>query len=200
MFILSEVAEEVREASHLRDADRFIAAYLYNIRNETTAEWIYLFTRMGSSPMVLFLSSVLTLALFYKRRFSAWIALFSALIASSISAYAGKVYYKLPRPHDLAWYEEFSYSFPSGHATIAMAFYGILFYFLVLYVKNTKLKLSFAFIGFIFILSMGFSRVYLGVHYLSDVISGFLIGFVWFLFSVTLLGWLDFRNEHRRQN
>jgi len=199
-FILSELAEEVREASRLRDLDRFLARYFFDLRDEGMADLIYHFTRLGSSPVVLTVLGVLSAFFFFKNRLNAWIAIFSSLVTSALTAYAGKVYYQYPRPHALAWYEEFSWTFPSGHATVAMAYYGILFYLLVMYVKMHKLKIIVAVVGMIFILAMGFSRVYLGVHYLSDVISGYCIGFVWLLFSVTLLGWLDFRNEIRRQN
>ncbi|MBK9400642.1 MAG: phosphatase PAP2 family protein [Bacteroidetes bacterium] len=199
-FILSELAEEVREASRLRDLDRLLAQYFFNLRSEAWANRIYHFTRLGSSPTVLTLLGLLSLFFLVKKRMNAFIAILSALTTSAMTAFAGKLYYKYPRPVDQAWYEEFSWSYPSGHATVAMAYYGMLFYLLVMHSENLKWKGIVAAVGVMFILAMGFSRVYLGVHYLSDVISGYCIGFVWLLFSVTLLGWLDFRNEIRRQN
>ena len=194
-FILSEVAEEIREVSRLRAIDRSISLYFFEHRVDVLAHWIYRFTRLCSSPTVIGVLCVIVLLLWKNNRFSALIAILSSLTASSLTVFAGKVYYKIPRPPGMAWYEEFSYSFPSGHATIAMAYYGLLFYLLLLYVKSPGFKYIVFISGVMFIFSMGFSRVYLGVHYLSDVLSGFAIGFIWLLFSITLLGWLDFRKE-----
>ncbi len=198
MIILSELAEEVREASSLRNLDRFLALFFFNHRDENFAQLLYRFTRLGSSPTVLLMLSVLSFLLLKRNRFHALIAVGASLLTSSMTAYLGKVYYKVPRPRELAWYEEFSFSFPSGHATVAMAYYGVLFYLLVMYVSHPVLKKMLTLFALFFILTMGFSRVYLGVHYLSDVISGFCIGFVWLLFAVALLGWMDFRRDHLR--
>ncbi|MBL7924245.1 MAG: phosphatase PAP2 family protein [Bacteroidia bacterium] len=196
-FILSEMAEELREASRLRNVDRLLAQYFYVNRHEGLAQFIYRFTRLGSSPTVLTVLAALGFLLLRRNRFHAFAAIVASLCTSSLSAYAGKVYYQVPRPHELAWYEEFSYSFPSGHATVAMAYYGILFYLLVMYMKDKRFKIGISLLAALFIFAMGFSRVYLGVHYLSDVLSGFAIGFVWLLFSIALLSWLDFRRELR---
>ncbi len=195
MFILSELAEEVREISKLRSVDRRLAAFFFSIRDEKIAVPVYHFTRLGSSPTVLAVWGVITLVLLRKKASNSWLAIVASLAVSSLTAYAGKIYYRFPRPVDTAWYEEFSYSFPSGHATVAMAYYGLLFYLLFLHVKTSKLKALVFISAVLFITAMGFSRVYLGVHYLSDVLSGLSIGFVWLLFSVTLLGWLDFRKD-----
>lgn len=199
-IILSEIAEEIRVVSKLRTMDMQLSLYLFKNRSDFTAEKLLYFTRLGSSPTVLAVFGVLTFILIARKRFHAWIAILAALVTSTMTAYAGKVYYKFPRPPAFAWYEEFSYSFPSGHATVTMAYYGLLFYLLMMFVERSVVKLAIAFFAFLFIGFMGFSRVYLGVHYLSDVISGFGIGFVWLLFSITLLGWLDFRKGLKVKN
>ncbi len=194
-FILSSVAEELIEFSRLAKIDQDLSYYLFTHRNEQVAQVVYFFTRMGSAPTVASVMLVFASVMIWKRRFHALIALIAALTASTLTAFVGKWYYHFPRPKGLAWYEEFSFSFPSGHATVAMAFYGFLFYLLLMYLSSVKWR-SFVFIlAILFILGMGFSRIYLGVHYLSDVIGGFAIGFVWLIFSMALLSWLDFRKE-----
>lgn len=82
---------------------------------------------------------------------------------------------------------ETSSSFPSAHATVSIVFYAFIFYLLA---KNYKNKLSkFLLISAMFIVPflLGFSRLYLGVHYLSDVLAGYAIGDVWFLIGVYLI-------------
>lgn len=196
-LVMSELAEEVVEISSLKNLDLSLAAYFYENRSSSLGGFLYGFTKTGSSPIVLSVLGLLTLGAVWKKRFNALIAILSALTFSTMTAFIGKVYYRIPRPHDLAWYEEFSWSFPSGHATVAVAYYGILFYLLVHAVNDSRLKFMIRFGAVFFILLIGFSRIYLCVHYLSDVLAGYAIGLLWFLFSVALLSWLDFRKELR---
>jgi len=106
----------------------------------------------------------------------------------------GKIAFHRPRPK-LAIYIEHSFSFPSGHATIAVAFYGFLTYILIRNFKQWKTKVNIFFIGITLILLLGFSRLYLGVHYVSDVWGGYLIGTLWLIISISISEWLYSRHK-----
>ena len=80
-----------------------------------------------------------------------------------------------PRPNEFRIIEETGYSFPSGHSMVSMAFYGYLIYLIYRYVKNKYLKWTLIVLLIILICTIGISRIYLGVHYTSDVLGGFLI-------------------------
>ena len=80
-----------------------------------------------------------------------------------------------PRPNEFRIIEETGYSFPSGHSMVSMAFYGYLIYLIYRYVKNKYVKWVLIVLLSILICTIGISRIYLGVHYTSDVLGGFLI-------------------------
>lgn len=86
-----------------------------------------------------------------------------------------------PRPEGYRLIAESGYSFPSGHSMVSMAFYGLIIYLIWKMVKNKRIKyVACGILGFL-IPMIGFSRIYLGVHYASDVIGGFAISIVYLL-------------------
>lgn len=80
-----------------------------------------------------------------------------------------------PRPTEFRIIEETGYSFPSGHSMVSLAFYGYLIYLIYRYIKNKYVKWTLITILSILICLIGISRIYLGVHYTSDVLGGFLL-------------------------
>ena len=82
--------------------------------------------------------------------------------------------------------EEIGYSFPSGHAMVSMAFYGFFIYLIYVYCDKKKFKWPLIIFLTINILAIGISRVYLGVHYLSDVIAGFTFSLAYLIVFVYL--------------
>lgn len=92
-----------------------------------------------------------------------------------------------PRPTEFRIIEETGYSFPSGHSMISMAFYGYLIYLIYKYVKNKYVKWISIIILSILICSIGISRIYLGVHYTSDVLGGFFISISYLVIYISLI-------------
>jgi len=78
-------------------------------------------------------------------------------------------------------------SFPSGHAFMSVTFYGLLVYIVWQTVKPTWLRWTLAFLLLMLILVIGFTRIYLRVHYPSDVFAGFATGFLWLVISIWTL-------------
>ena len=82
-------------------------------------------------------------------------------------------------------------SFPSGHAIMAVTFYGLLIYILQHTIEVDWLKWIVTMLVIVLIILIGFSRIYLRVHYASDVLGGFIIGLLWLLISLAILKWLE---------
>ena len=103
------------------------------------------------------------------------VSIFSNLVIITALNQLLKNILQRPRPTEYRIIEETGYSFPSGHSMISMAFYGYLIYLIYKYVKNKYVKWIFMALLSLLIRSIGISRIYLGVHYTSDVLGGFLI-------------------------
>lgn len=99
-----------------------------------------------------------------------------ASIASVVVNNIIKIIIKRERPNFLVLSNETSYSFPSGHSMISILFFGSIIYLVNKY--NIKYKKTITILLSIFIILVGLSRLYLGVHFLTDVIGGYLCGFI----------------------
>jgi undecaprenyl-diphosphatase len=115
------------------------------------------------------------------------------VLGTEIFVFLGKLVFERPRPIDVAYFLEKSYSFPSGHAAIACALFGFLIYYSWRNLKKINTKINLLFLGLIFILAIGFSRLYLGVHFLSDVLGGYLLGLFWLIIGINLVEWPSFK-------
>lgn len=93
-----------------------------------------------------------------------------------------KSIFKRPRP-ELALFVEKEYSFPSGHSLIGFAFYGLLAYYIYKYYNGSWKRVMTTFL-ILFPLMIGMSRIYLGVHYASDVFAGLILGAFWLILCI----------------
>lgn len=92
-----------------------------------------------------------------------------------------------PRPNEFRLITETGYSFPSGHSMVSMAFYGFLIYLIYKLVKNSKIKWTLIISLSIIICTIGISRIYLGVHYASDVLAGFTISISYLVIYTSII-------------
>lgn len=91
------------------------------------------------------------------------------------------------RPVGIRIIEEGGFSFPSGHSTVSMAFYGYLIYLIFKNVKSRILKISLITGLSILIILIGLSRIYLGVHFISDVIGGYMLALLYLTVYTAIL-------------
>ena len=129
-------------------------------------------TNFGGAIFLIVLTIVLFIVIKNKK---IGVSIFSNLVIVTILNQLLKGILQRPRPTEYRIIEETGYSFPSGHSMISMAFYGYLIYLIYKYVKNKYIKWISIVVLSLLICTIGISRIYLGVHYTSDVLGGFLI-------------------------
>lgn len=98
-----------------------------------------------------------------------------------------KLIVQRPRPFGYNLIIENNYSFPSGHAMVSTAFYGFIMYLIYKNIKNKKLKRFLISSIFLLIILIMISRIYLGVHYLSDTLAGFSLAIVYLMVFITYI-------------
>ena len=105
--------------------------------------------------------------------------------------FALKHLFNRPRPDIPLLYEAKGLSFPSGHALMSVTFYGLLIYIVFKTYRDKDWKWIIISLLILLILVIGFTRIYLRVHYTTDVIAGYCIGFLWLVFAVWFLNRLE---------
>jgi undecaprenyl-diphosphatase len=103
---------------------------------------------------------------------------------------------RVPRPSPFFGHSPMSFSFPSGHALFSSCFFGAVALFFVRRTENRFHKLTISCVAVVLVSGIGFSRLYLGVHYLSDVAAGWLVGIFWFCVSDLIVS-AAFREKFR---
>jgi len=179
VFAFGSLADEILERESWYAFDRALAVALNRHATPLGADALGAITRLGDTRVItaLGLAVALGLALRGKRVLLAgWTA---AFIGGALLNLALKAVFQRARPEfDAPLATALGWSFPSGHAMGAMVAYGMLAYLLVL--RFGRAPAPFIVAGAsILVLGVGFSRVYLGVHYFSDVVGGYLSGIAW---------------------
>lgn len=170
--------------------DGIMSSFLFQKRNIIVLS-IFTFFSSFCDPLIIFSFMFLFsiyLAIINKKKFI--ILMFFSVLISGFSNIILKNIFLRPRPI-VSYYIENGYSFPSGHSTIAVAFYGFIIYFLLSNFKNNKKINTSVFFIILLILLIGLSRIYLGAHYFSDVLGGFILGLSIFLFVVFIFQKLE---------
>ena len=167
--------------------DERVFSYLSHFVNNTNTLIMQFFTFIGSHFFLL-PAWLVVITFYYFIRKNKWYFVKMIIIAVSnlLLMFGLKFFFNRPRPLIPLLKEVPGLSFPSGHAFMSFTFFGMLIYIVYREVKNIWLKWILIFILAIIILLIGLSRVYLRVHFASDVIAGFCFG----VLSLVILLWM----------
>lgn len=137
-------------------------------------------TALGSNVVTALAVAAVALFLLFQRRFAVMWLVLAASAGAFLLNYSAKTIIDRDRPEIVPHLREVSTpSFPSGHATLAAAVFMTLGVIVAQVVKGRTTKLYCLLFPMFMVFLVGLSRVYLGVHYPSDVVGGWLLGFVW---------------------
>lgn len=180
VWLLSEVAEgEIMKLDTL--AYRF---FVVTLRSDALTPIMEGFTSLSSVAVIL----VMALAV---AAFAPGKAPGRCVCANVVGALALNQVLKFivqrPRPDGYRLAVESSYSFPSGHSMISMAFYGLLIWMIWKYERDDVMRHVWCCLFGLIIVMVGISRIYLGVHYASDVIAGFCVSLIWLVFFTKVI-------------
>lgn len=139
-------------------------------------------TNFGGAIFLITLTVILVILIKNKK---IGLSIFSNLVIITVLNQLLKRILQRPRPTEFRIIEETGYSFPSGHSMVSMAFYGYLIYLIYKYVENRYVKWISIVLLSILICSIGVSRIYLGVHYTSDVLGGFLVSISYLILFIS---------------
>jgi membrane protein DedA with SNARE-associated domain/membrane-associated phospholipid phosphatase len=188
LLIFAAIAQSVLSHSAIVRFDLDLAETLHAGATPQGIAFWYLVTRFGTFPAVA-VAGVGFAAAYTSRR--GWLPLagwFAALAGSELLAWALKHAIHRERPiFEVAYAREATYSFPSSHVLGALVGYGMIVYFVACLTRSPVWRAAAAAAAGALVIAVGFSRLYLGLHFFSDVVGGLAAGAVWLTACVTAL-------------
>ena len=183
LILFLAIAEDVFTKELIRgDTIGYELVNTYLIRDSLTP-FAKIITWFGS-PICLILITILLFVLIKNKKIGLLITI--NLVAITILNQLLKFILQRPRPEEFRVINETGYSFPSGHSMISAAVYGLLIYLIYKNIKNKHTKNVLIIILSLLIIMIGISRIYLGVHYTSDVLAGFLLSISYLIFYINI--------------
>jgi undecaprenyl-diphosphatase len=165
--------------------DRNVISYIQGYETSILTNIMKIFSAIGETQPVVVIS-ILSIFFLYKvlKHRSELILFISVMVGANLIYSTLKQLFHRARPdlHRLA--EASNYSFPSGHATMAFALYGVLTFLLWRHIPTRIGRAIVIIFSAIMIIAIGISRIYLGVHYPSDIIAGYFISAFWLTFAI----------------
>ncbi len=175
LFILSLLSQSVGHYGSIKEVDTTIKPLIENTRNPGLTTLFLIITDLGDKVALISLTVLLSILLFLRKQKRHSLLLFFSMMTGSLVVYVTKSLFDIPRPL-FGLVEETSKSFPSGHATLSIIFASIICFIGFRKKLRYSTKVILLILCISFPLLVGFSRLYLGVHWFSDVIGGCLLG------------------------
>ncbi|WP_437634724.1 phosphatase PAP2 family protein [Sorangium sp. So ce854] len=179
-LVFVALAEAVSGGSPLVQVDLALARALYGATSSAGVAALGAFTHLGSGWALTVVALVVAAVLLGRRARVLAVGWLIALAGGGLLNYALKALFARPRPSfDDPLAVAAGWSFPSGHSMATFVTFGMLSYLGILFARTLRVRVAIVALAMSWTVAMGFSRMYLGVHYLSDVLAGFAAGSMW---------------------
>jgi len=196
LVLFSELAWKTVFRQTMSVFDNVIIWFIRYFASPNLDQIMTLITTLGNgSTYILLVLAILTVLALCQR----WIELAGLVICLSGSAVLNELLkhmFMRTRPADFRLITATGYSFPSGHAMVSLCFYGIMAFLIARNIHSWRWRLALGIGAALLIIIIGVSRIYLGVHYPSDVVAGYMAGATWLFFSIFLIMWWE--HNHRK--
>jgi undecaprenyl-diphosphatase len=179
--------------------DSSIFEYFQHFQSPGLTRVMKVFTFIGSG-MVIAIIVIFAIILFYQvlKHRSELILLLGVVVGSALLNLFLKNIFHRARPMINHLIEENGFSFPSGHSMAAFTLYGIMSFLLWKHISSFRGRSLLIIISVMMIAMIGISRIYLGVHYASDVLGGYLASGIWLIFSIW--SYQKYQDRRNRRN
>lgn len=166
--------------------DNYVAVKILALRGNWGMELFGKITMLGNWQVVLFSTILVAIyIIFVEKRKDLLFSFLASIGGCSFSTAFVKELVKRQRPFGIS--EILGYSFPSGHTSHVVCLYGFVLFLLLRTSEKFSYKMGSSVLWLGVVVLVGFSRLYLGVHYLSDVLAGALLGIFWLLIGTSLV-------------
>jgi undecaprenyl-diphosphatase len=184
--VLGEISEDIRNGEPLTIADARINDWLHEHRSPHLTSAFLIVTSLGASYSANFIAGIVGLYLLWKRQLYWLVAVWSSVFGGMLLNWYLKFIFHRPRPRfDDPILSLTSYSFPSGHTMTATVLYGVMAALLITMTDRRSIRVLIVLLASFLIGLVGFSRMYLGAHYLSDVLGAIAEGVAWLALCLT---------------
>jgi undecaprenyl-diphosphatase len=188
-WLFGGIAQDVLAGDPLTVIDRNVAVWFHERRTPGLTTAMELITSLASTPWVTSVGVVCALVLWRKHCWYRLLTLVLVLPGGMALNLLLKIAFHRQRPSFTDSFLIFNgYSFPSGHTMAATLLYGLLAAFAVIALKAWRWRVATVLGAFVMVLLVGFSRIYLGAHYLSDVLGAAAAGSTWLALVFTAVG------------
>jgi len=160
---------------------------IHNGRNPQIFSIMKFISFIGSEKFLIPITAMIVAYTLIKKNYYISKLLLISTLDSYILNFLLKLFFKRTRPVVYFLVNQGGYSYPSGHSMVTMTLYSTIAFLLAKKTEDSKKKILIHTIAFVMICLMGFSRLYLGVHWPTDVIGGYLAGYVFYCLTIELI-------------
>lgn len=196
MWGFIEIMETAVTEAELNQLDARIQAIMGSLLTPEVTEFMVFITNLGGTRSTVVGVLLVGIPLLFLRRWWSLFGLVFATAGGGLILWGLKLFFQRARPVETV-IDVGGYAFPSGHAFAAMVFFGYLIHLSFRHFRIPAIQIVATLLGSAMIFLIGSSRVYLNVHWLTDVVGGWIAGFAWLLLSITIVRHIEWPRRSR---